>query len=171
MYTRPEANPTVAGKNCGGSVEFVEAFAEPLPPEVFAILFGLPVEDRDRLARWASDIAHAFNLSMAPERLKVGRAWHDLGLVFSTEIGTLVDPSNYRRQLSKVTEAAGLGHWSPNELRHSAVSLLSAAGVPLEQIADVVGHDGTRMTAGVYRHAVTPSVDAAVAPMEALFGN
>ncbi len=107
----------------------------------------------------------------AAERLKAGPAWSDLGLVFSTEIGTLVDPSNYRRQLSKVTEAAGLGHWSPNELRHSAVSLLSAAGVPIEHIGDVVGHDGTRMTAGVYRHAVAPSVDVAVGPMEALFGS
>ena len=34
----------------GGACEFVGAFAEPLPPEVFAILFGLPVEDRDRMA-------------------------------------------------------------------------------------------------------------------------
>jgi cytochrome P450 len=50
----------------GGSCELVEAFAEPLPPEVFAILFGLPVEDRDRLARWASDISLAFGSSMAP---------------------------------------------------------------------------------------------------------
>ncbi len=33
----------------GGACEFVAAFAEPLPPEVFAILFGLPVEDRDRM--------------------------------------------------------------------------------------------------------------------------
>src|SRR5690606_16019402 len=30
-----------------GRCEFVESFAEPLPPEVFATLFGLPVEDRD----------------------------------------------------------------------------------------------------------------------------
>ena len=45
----------------GGACEFVAAFAEPLPPEVFAILFGLPVEDRDRMAHWAAAIALAFN--------------------------------------------------------------------------------------------------------------
>lgn len=50
----------------GGACEFVAAFAEPLPPEVFAILFGLPVEDRDRMARWASAIARAFAEQMAP---------------------------------------------------------------------------------------------------------
>lgn len=51
----------------GGACEFVAAFAEPLPPEVFAILFGLPVEDRDRMARWASAIARAFVEQMRPE--------------------------------------------------------------------------------------------------------
>jgi hypothetical protein len=37
---------------------------------------------------------------------------------------------------------------------------MSAAGVPLEQIADTLGHDGTRMTALVYRHAITPTITA-----------
>lgn len=108
--------------------------------------------------------------AQAAERLRVGAHWLDLDLVFANELGGYVDPSNYRRELAKVTDAAGLGHWSPNELRHSAVSLLSAAGVPLEQIADLVGHSSTRMTSSVYRHQVTDSVAAAVAPMEQLFG-
>jgi len=50
------------------------------------------------------------------------------------------------------------------------VTLLSAAGVPLERIADVTGHDGTRMTGGVCRHLLNPIVDHAVEPMEDLFG-
>jgi len=37
-------------------------------------------------------------------------------------------------------------------------------------VGDVLGHDGTRMVATVYRHAVTPTVTAPVAPMEAMFG-
>lgn len=71
---------------------------------------------------------------------------------------------------ARLTKRAGLGPWHPNELRHSACSLLSAAGVPLEHVADILGHDGTRMAARFYRHAVTPAVGAAVAPMEAMFG-
>jgi cytochrome P450 len=50
----------------GDSCEFVSAFAEPLPPEVFAILFGLPIEDRVRMGQWAAAIAKAFTLQMAP---------------------------------------------------------------------------------------------------------
>ncbi len=104
------------------------------------------------------------------ERMNAGPAWHDDGLVFCTTIGTPIDPSNLRYYVSTLTKAAGLGHWTPYELRHSAVSLLSAAGVPLEHIADVAGHDGTRMTGGVYRHLVKPTVGAHVDAMETMFG-
>ena len=85
-------------------------------------------------------------------------------------MGTPVDPSNLRRTFDRVCHTAGLGHWTPNELRHSAVSILSAAGVAAEQIADLVGHDGTRMTLGVYRHLLEPVVAHGKEPMERLFG-
>jgi integrase len=99
----------------------------------------------------------------------MGEQWQDLGLVFPTSRGTLLDPANLRRALRTVTELAGLGRWHPHELRHSAASLLSAAGVPLEEVADVLGHTSTRVTSATYRHRTTPTVDAAAGPMEALF--
>ena len=106
------------------------------------------------------------------ERMQAGPAWSTDwdGLVFTSLTGTPLDLSNVRRDFGRATEAAGLGHWSPNELRHTAVSLLSAAGVPLEHIADVMGHEGTRMTSQVYRHLVTPSIGAAAGPMGEIFG-
>jgi cytochrome P450 len=48
--------------------------AAPLPPEVFAILFGLPVEDRDRMAGWAAAIARAFTPQMTPDDVEVVEA-------------------------------------------------------------------------------------------------
>jgi len=93
------------------------------------------------------------------------------GLVFTTEVGTPVHPSNMDRKLGKVTAAAGLeGRWSMTELaRHSAASLLSAEEVPLEVIADQFGHNNTRMLQAHYRHQLRPN-DAHVAVMERLFG-
>lgn len=44
----------------GPDGSFDEVFAARLPAEVFAVLFGLPVGDRDRLAGWANDLALAF---------------------------------------------------------------------------------------------------------------
>jgi len=106
------------------------------------------------------------------ERDSAGARWSGLwsDLAFTTTTGTPLDPSNVRRDLSALAGAAGLGHWTPTELRHSCVSILSAAGVPLENISDVMGHDGTRMTWGVYRHVLTPSIGAAAGPMSKVFG-
>jgi integrase len=105
----------------------------------------------------------------AAQRAVVGDDWQEHGLVFPIRLGTLLDPANLRRGLRQVTEAAGLGRWHPHELRHSAASLLSAAGVPLEEVADVLGHTSRRVTSSVYPHRTTPTVEAAVAPMDRIF--
>ncbi len=51
------------------------------------------------------------------------------------------------------------------------MSLLWAAGVPMEEIADVVGHRGVRMTAEVCRDRIDPVIDSRVEAMESLFGD
>ena len=121
------------------------------------------------LPLFASESLRRHRAAQLKERL-AARSWDDDRLVFTTTVGTVLDPRNVARILTKLTEAVGLGHWSPNELRHSAASLLSAAGVPLEHIADVLGHTSTRMLEQTYRHSVQPSITAAAAPMEALLG-
>jgi integrase len=103
------------------------------------------------------------------DRVAAAEEWVETGLVFTTTAGTPIDPSNLRREFAKLTRRAGIGHWHPHELRHSSASLLSAAGVPIEQISDVLGHEGPRTTAAVYRHLVNPSVSAGKAPMDLLF--
>ena len=105
----------------------------------------------------------------ARQRIATGPTWCDLDLVFTTRAGTPVEPARLRKRLASVTERAGLGRWHPHELRHSAVSLLSAAGLRLEDVADVMGHRSTRTTSAVYRHVVIPVIYAGVAPMERLF--
>jgi integrase len=104
----------------------------------------------------------------AAERLAFGHSWPGewADLVFVSEAGTPIDPANLRRAFSTVAKKANLGHLRPYDARHSACSLLCAAGVPLEHVADVLGHESTRMASHVYRHAIAPSVTAAVEPME-----
>jgi integrase len=54
--------------------------------------------------------------------------------------------------------------WTPRELRHSFVSLLSDGGVSIEDIAELCGHAGTRVTEAVYRHQLRPVLlDGAIA--------
>lgn len=125
-------------------------------------------EDRDR---WVGLLELPPDGLQEHERRAAGERWQQLDLVFPTNVGTPMSPSNLRRDLARLTVAAGLGRWSPNELRHSAASLLSASAVPLEQIADVLGHTDTRMLVKHYRHPIARTIDAAAARMERLFGD
>jgi integrase len=94
--------------------------------------------------------------------------WADTRLVFATRVGTPLSASNVRRGLDRITAEAGLPGVTPNELRHTAASNLSAAGVPIEQVADVLGHTDTATLMEVYRHAARPSIDAATSAMDRL---
>ncbi len=102
----------------------------------------------------------------AAERLQAGRNWQDHDLVFCREDGTPLDRWQVRREFAVITTAAGLGEtWAPRELRHSFVSILSASGVRIEDISDLVGHSGTTVTESVYRHEIRPALTTGATAM------
>ncbi|HSS91400.1 MAG TPA: tyrosine-type recombinase/integrase [Streptosporangiaceae bacterium] len=97
--------------------------------------------------------------------------WKDNDLVFPSRVGTPWDASHVRREFRKVAGAAGLdpGAWTPRELRHSFVSLMSDAGVPVEHIARLVGHSGTTTTETVYRKQIRPVLIEGADTMDRIF--
>jgi integrase len=104
------------------------------------------------------------------ERLRAGDVWQDHGLVFCREDGAPLDRWQVRRELGQITKAAGLGEqWTPRELRHSFVSILSASDVPLEDISQLVGHVSTNVTETVYRHEIRPALTKGAAAMDKIF--
>jgi integrase len=101
------------------------------------------------------------------DRLAAGALWQDHGLVFTSTIGTPLDASNVRREFRKIMEAAGLGAgWAPRDLRHTFVSLMSADGVPVEEIARLAGHNQTSTTELVYRHELRPVITTGAEVMD-----
>ena len=105
-------------------------------------------------------------------RALAGEEWLDLGWepAFATTWGGPIDPSNLRRAFRLLVEAAGIeGTWTPYELRHTNISLLSDAGVDKRRIADMAGHRTTRMIDGTYRHALRSVHDASL-DMERFLG-
>ncbi|MHB8263880.1 MAG: tyrosine-type recombinase/integrase [Acidimicrobiales bacterium] len=81
-------------------------------------------------------------------------------LVFASKRGSFLDPSNLRKRLTKLCVKAEIDPpIVPYELRHTAASLLSDAGVPIEELADFMGHSTTAMLEQVYRHRVRKVID------------
>jgi integrase len=106
----------------------------------------------------------------ANDRLRAGALWQDDGLVFSSTVGTPLSANNVIRAFRTITEKAGLGKgWVPREMRHTFVSVLSANGVPVENIALLAGHDRTATTELVYRHEIRPALTQGAEVMDKIF--
>ena len=125
-----------------------------------------------RLAERAVTALRKHRARQAEQRLLAGELWQERDLVFSTSVGTPLDAANVRRAFKKITTAAGLGdNWKPLELRTSFVSLMSGSGVPVEEIARLVGHSSTRTTEVVYRRELRPVISTGAEVMDKIFSS
>ncbi|MER5912077.1 site-specific integrase [Streptomyces sp. NPDC001982] len=105
------------------------------------------------------------------ERIAYGLLWDPSDLVFATITGQVLDAANVRRAFRSIVKAAGLApEWTPRELRHSFVSLMSDHGIPVEKIARVVGHSSTTTTEVVYRKQLRPVITEGADTMDVIFG-
>ena len=122
------------------------------------------------LPQMAVGTLRAHKERQAQERLAAGGQWSEHDLVFSTRTGGALDAVNVRREFKAACRAANIGgHWTPRELRHSFVSLMSSSGVPVEEIARLAGHSNTRTTEVVYRRELRPVLTTGAEAMDRLF--
>ena len=108
----------------------------------------------------------------AEDRLGVGNHWTtDLrwaDLVFTSEVGTPIDPSHARRDFKKICAHAGVPALSLYEMRHTVASLMVDADVPLREVADLLGHKDLEMVVKRYRHRTDGVVKSHVALLGSL---
>jgi len=115
-----------------------------------------------RILELPSDVLeaiHRHRRQQAEERLAAD-VWLYPGMMFTTPRGGLLDPVRSRRDLvrlcteSEVTvpDPNGPRPPRPHELRHTAADMMRRAGIPLEQIAAILGQSSTRMLQSFYHH-------------------
>jgi integrase len=104
------------------------------------------------------------------ERTEAKTLWQDNNLVFCHEDGSLYSRWALNYRFGKMTERAGIGHWHAHEGRHTAVSIMSHNGVPIQEISDTVGHKSTHVTETVYRHVIAPAIRGGATVMDDVFG-
>jgi len=103
------------------------------------------------------------------ERLRAGEVWQDWGLVFTTEIGTPLDPSNVRnRSFYPLLEKAGLPRIRFHDLRHTCATLLLSQGVHPKLVQEQLGHSEISMTLDTYSHVIGPMMDEVARTMDNL---
>jgi len=119
----------------------------------------------------AAEALREHGLQQDEEKLAAGELWGDHDLVFTTTVGTELDAANVRRYFRGICKAAGIGEgWVPRELRTSFVSMLSASGVPVEEIARLAGHSSSRTTEVIYRKELRPVLVKGAEVMDQIFG-
>jgi integrase len=147
--------------------------ARPVPPSV-AVWHSVrqggdtkTAKSRRTLPQAAVQALKEHRKRQAEDRLAAGLLWQDQGLVFASAVGTQLDAANVRREFRKITDMAGLGSGlAPRDLRHTFVSLMSADGVPIEEIARLAGHNRTATTELVYRHELRPVITTGAEVMD-----
>jgi integrase len=60
-------------------------------------------------------------------------------------------------------------NWTPRELRHTFVSIMSEQGVPVEEISHLVGHSSTSTTETVYRLELRPVISTGAEVIDNVF--
>jgi len=100
--------------------------------------------------------------AQAAEKLRAGGQWQDCGLVFTTELGTPVDPRNLLRLIEGAAKAAGVEGVGIHTLRHSAAVRWLERGVHIKAVADLPGHSSIAITGDVYGHTSDDTARTAV---------
>jgi len=86
------------------------------------------------------------------ERLQLAERWPDSGFVFTTPIGTPIDPDNFSKTVRAAMTKAGVRVVRLHDFRHGCVSVLLGLGVPPRTVMEIAGHSALEMTMNVYGH-------------------
>ena len=96
---------------------------------------------------------HALNVAQTTEKLAAGKAYTDSGYVVVDELGEPVHPEWYSDEFGRLAKRAGVKKIVLHEGRHTALSLMEKAGVPISIVSKWAGHYDTAFTYSTYVHA------------------
>ena len=105
------------------------------------------------------------------EQLRAGERWRDSGLVFTSAVGTPLEPRNVDRVWHEARKRAGLTWVRLHDLRHACATFLLLTGASPRTVMETLGHSQIALTMNTYAH-VLPQVerDAIDQAARALFG-
>lgn len=118
------------------------------------------------LTPWTVSALKGHRKRQLEEKLRLAEAYKDYGLLFSTRVGTPVNPENLvNRSFKPLLKKAGLRKIRFHNLRHTCATLLLGRGVHPKFVQELLGHATIAMTLDTYSHYLSSMGDQASGAM------
>ena len=99
-----------------------------------------------------------------------GDYFTDTGKLFTQTDGKPINPGTFSNWFNKVSQLAGIEHYSLHSIRHTNITLQLMAGVPLVTVSARAGHARTSTTTDIYAHALKSGDQIAANTIDNIFG-
>jgi integrase len=119
----------------------------------------------------ALEVLRSHKAIQAESRMRLGKAYNDLGLVLAEPVGTFIRPdalsTNFAAFIRRHPELPKVRF---HDLRHTHASLLLQAGEHAKVVSERLGHSSVAFTLDTYGHLMPGMEEAAAAKLDGLFG-
>jgi integrase len=125
-----------------------------------------------RLAKSAVDALQAHLSRQLAEIERMGSLYQPGGLIFATEAGTIINPSNLRnRSFKPLLTRAGLRPIRFHDFRHTCATLLLSKNINPKVGSEMLGHASISITLDIYSHLLPDMQEKAARPWRKRSGN
>jgi integrase len=135
------------------------------------LFFKEPKSGRSRTISISSAlvaILRSHRAAQGAEKLALGAAYKDEGLVFARPDGSALTPWNFGASFRDLVRRAGVTRIRLHDLRDTHASLLAKAGVPIEVVSKRLGHATIAITVDRYLVVYRDRDEAAASAFERL---
>jgi integrase len=105
----------------------------------------------------------------AAEKLRLGAAYSDQGLVFCQGDGRPIDPRTFNYHFVWTLKQAGLPHIRVHDARHTYATRLLQHDVPLKVVSTQLGHSSIAITGDIYSHVTAEVARKAADALQTAF--
>ncbi len=98
-----------------------------------------------------------------------GDRWKEAGFIFTTSVGTHLQPEEVTRAFTAAMKKAKLPGFRFHDLRHSCATLLLAQGVHPKLVQETLGHSSFQLTMDLYSHMIPQLRNEVADQMDAIF--
>lgn len=115
-------------------------------------------------------ILHDHRRKQAEQRFEACNDWIDSGLVFTTALGSPIEPRNVNRMFARLCERADVPQLRVHDLRHSCATLLFSTGVDAATVQRILRHSSISVTTNTYMEVIQPVQRDALDTLKPLSG-